>query len=106
MNSSIVILIVVVALAVAWYLWSRRDKQPTSTGGSGTTPGATATPKLAPATVAPASGALGSYDEYRRVSPSNMRLGKLTCNRCGSNLIATTNSTASCSNCGAALYRT
>jgi hypothetical protein len=97
MNASIVILVAAVALAVAWYWWSRRDKQPAAIGGhlaAGTT------------TAGAAPGALASYDEYRRISPSNMLLGKLTCNRCGSNLIVARNGTASCSNCGAALYRT
>lgn len=99
MNSSIVILVVVVALALAWYLWSRREKSSSTLATAGAAPGGGAS------SVAP-SGALASYDEYRRVSPSNMLYGKLTCNRCGSNLIAASNGTASCSNCGAALYRT
>lgn len=99
MSWNLVILILVVA-AVAYVLWTRRDKggelghgsavQPASAGAGGSTA---------------SSGPLASYDEYRRVSPSNMVNGKLTCNRCGSNLIAAANGTASCLNCGASLYR-
>jgi ribosomal protein S27E len=34
-----------------------------------------------------------------------MVYGKLTCNRCGSNLLSTSGGVASCGSCGAALYR-
>ncbi len=76
-------------------------------GGAGTpayTPPATA-PAAAPSAGLRTGGPLGSYDEYRRVSPSNMINGKLTCNQCGSNLIRTVGGTASCTTCGASLYR-
>ena len=54
---------------------------------------------------AAAGGPAASYDEYRRVSPSNMVYGKLTCNRCGSNRIRVEGGAAACMSCGASLYR-
>jgi hypothetical protein len=108
MSTGTIVLIVVIA-AVAWYLWSRRDKTPP---GSAATPPSTAAstaslPSSTPATATAAAGsAVGSYDEYRRLAPSNMVYNKLTCNRCGSNLIASNGGVAACSNCGASLYRT
>ena len=103
MNLSIVIGIIVVAV-VAWFLWNRNK-------GAAAPPAATSAPPApTPAPAAPlpgraAAAPLGSYDDYRRVSPSNMVYGKLTCNRCGSNLLSTSGGVASCGSCGAALYR-
>ena len=99
MSWNLVILILVVA-AVAYVLWSRRDKAGELGAGSAAQP--------ASAGAGAGGGAVGplaSYDEYRRVSPSNMLNGKLTCNRCGSNLISTAGGMATCSTCGASLYR-
>jgi hypothetical protein len=113
MDFSIAILIVAIA-AVAYFVWNQRKRS----GDSGkaaapsaappasmpaATPRSAASPSAAPA--AGSGGALASYDEYRRTSPSNMVYNKLTCNRCGSNLIRTTGGMASCMSCGAALYR-
>lgn len=109
MSSNIVILILIVAAAVAFFMWMKRGR---SDDVSTRTP-AYQPPAASPATTPATSGAtlrtggpLGSYDEYRRVSPSNMINGKLTCNQCGSNLIRTVGGTASCTTCGASLYRT
>ena len=97
MSMNILILIAVVAI-VAYFIWKPRGKS--DSGAGAMTSGAAGT------AAAGAAGPVASYEDYRRTSPSNMINGKLTCNRCGSNMIATAGSTASCSNCGAALYRT
>jgi hypothetical protein len=109
MDWSIVILIVAVA-AVAYFVWNQRKGAGDSTATTGSAgPSAAATPPrpATPAAATPTSGAspLASYDEYRRVNPSHMVYNKLTCNRCGSNMIKTSGGTALCGNCGAALYR-
>ena len=85
MSWNLLILVAVVA-AVAWFVWQQRGKS-------------------AAATTAPADGVAASYDDYRRLAPSNMINGKLTCNRCGSNLLRQGGGEASCSSCGSALYR-
>lgn len=98
MSTSMWVLIVVVALAAVWFFWGRNRVKDTMSAP-------------APATAAGSSGstgggaALGSYDDYRRTSPSNMVYGKLTCNRCGSNLIRAEGGVGRCTNCGAQLYR-
>ncbi|MGE5116100.1 MAG: hypothetical protein ACM3N6_06355 [Betaproteobacteria bacterium] len=105
MNLSIVIGVIIVAL-VAWFLWNRNKGGAVGTSAAPTRPAPSAAPSPAPMPAVAAGGPLGSYEEYRRVSPSNMVYGKLTCNRCGSNLLRTSAGVASCSSCGAALYRT
>ena len=116
MDFSIWILVIAVA-AVAYFYWNQRKG---SASGDERKPGApvnppapaaapAATASAPPARAAAAAGSAGSpaasYDEYRRVSPSNFVYGKLTCNRCGSNLIRVEGGTAGCMSCGAALYR-
>jgi flagellar basal body-associated protein FliL len=107
MSSNLVILIVIVAAAYGLYVWMRRSKGSDTNAGTPayTPPASTSTTGLSAATATATGGALGSYEEYRRVSPSNMINGKLTCNRCGSNLIRTAGGMASCTTCGASLYR-
>jgi hypothetical protein len=120
MDFSIVILVVAVA-AVAYFVWNQRKGAGPSDQARPMPPApAASTPVSAPVSAAPvasaanaaaraapaaAGSAAASYDEYRRVSPSNMVYGKLTCNRCGSNLIRVEGGTAGCTTCGAALYR-
>ena len=123
MDFSIWILVVAVA-AVAYFYWNQRkgsasgDERKAAPGApvhpaapaAGAAAAAPPAPAAAPAARATAAtGAAGgpaaSYDEYRRISPSNMVYGKLTCNRCGSNRIRVEGGTAGCMSCGAALYR-
>jgi hypothetical protein len=122
MDFSILILVAAVA-AVAYFYWNRRKgsapgderkaapgapvNTPAAASGPATAaaPGADAAPARAMATAGGAGSPAASYDEYRRVSPSNMVYGKLTCNRCGSNLIRVEGGAAACMSCGASLYR-
>lgn len=103
MNIYVVLFVVAVA-AVVYFVWSQRAKRPDSTAAA-PPPQLPASTASALATTPSAAGLLASYDEYRRVHPSNMLYGKLTCNRCGSNLLRSAGGTASCMSCGAALYR-
>ena len=105
MSWSIVILIAVAA-AVAYFVLKRGKSSESSMA-------ATPQPAAAPSPVSPASSAApaararaaaSSYEEYRRTSPSNMINGRLTCNRCGSNLIQTQGGSATCNSCGSLLY--
>ena len=108
MSSNIVILILIVAAAVAFFMWMKRGRNDDTSARAPAYNPPAATPGATPASSAGTlrtGGPLASYDEYRRVSPSNMINGKLTCNRCGSNLIRTAGGTASCTTCGASLYR-
>jgi hypothetical protein len=114
MDFSILILVVAVA-AVAYFYWNQRkgstpgDERKAPPAAPVGAPPAAAAPvaSAAPArpAVAVAGTAAASYDEYRRVNPSNMVYGKLTCNRCGSNLIRVDGGAAGCLTCGASLYR-
>ena len=103
MSWSIVILIAVAA-AVAYFVLKRGR----STDAPLATPPQPAPPASARpdgnATTARARPAASSYEDYRRTSPSNMINGRLTCNRCGSNLIQTQGGSATCSSCGSVLY--
>ena len=92
---------IAIAAAIAYFVLKQRGKgaeapmaaTPQATpGAGGTSPAARARPGAS------------SYEEYRRMSPSNMINGRLTCNRCGSNLIQTQGGTATCSTCGSVLY--
>lgn len=96
MSWNTVILIIVIA-AVVYFVWKQRGAK------SGVAPADSAG---AASGASVAGDAAASYDDYRQRAPSNMINGKLTCNRCGSNLIRTEGGTASCTSCGAALYRT
>jgi hypothetical protein len=105
MSWSIVILIAVAA-AVAYFVLKRGKS-------NGSPMSATPQPAPAPATASPAPSAApaararavaSSYEEYRRTSPSNMINGRLTCIRCGSNLIQTQGGSATCSSCCSVLY--
>jgi len=109
MSWSIVILIAVAA-AVAYFVLKRGKS---SDSPMAATPQPAAAPTAAPASASSASSAAtaararpsaSSYEEYRRTSPSNMINGRLTCNRCGSNLIQTQGGSATCSSCGSLLY--
>ncbi len=105
MNWTIVIVIGAVA-AVAYYDRKSGRKPASGAASAGAAPvpaPGPATPAAAP--VAAAAGPAASYDDYRRLHPSNMRIGKLTCNECGSNLLRTASGLASCTNCGVSLYR-
>jgi hypothetical protein len=123
MDFSIWILVVAVA-AVAYFYWNQRKgsgpdgarkpgapltpppaANPTAAPAAAPSASASAAPARPMAAAAAAGGPAASYDEYRRVSPSNMVYGKLTCNRCGSNRIRVEGGTAGCMSCGAALYR-
>ncbi|MBA3596004.1 MAG: hypothetical protein H0W40_01285 [Methylibium sp.] len=105
MSSNIVILIIIVAAAVAFFMWMKRGKSDDMSAGAPAYKPPAAAPATAPGATLRTGGPLASYDEYRRVSPSNMINGKLTCNQCGSNLVRTDGGTASCTTCGASLYR-
>lgn len=100
MNVYVVMFVVAVA-AVVYFVWSQRSKRPPQADAPARLP----TAALAAAPAPSANGSLASPDEYRRVHPSNMLQGKLTCHRCGSNLLRAEGGVVSCSSCGAALYR-
>jgi lipopolysaccharide export system protein LptC len=85
MSLNILIAVAVVA-AIAWFVWQQRGKS-------------------ASAAAALPDAAAASYEDYRRLAPSNMINGKLTCKHCGSNLLRQGGGVASCSSCGSALYR-
>jgi hypothetical protein len=101
-----IVIVIAIAAAVAYFVWKQRGKGsdvPMTTAartppsaGQGTSAGAS------PAAAGHARAS--SFEEYRRLSPSNMINGRLTCNRCGSNLIQAQGGSATCTTCGSILY--
>lgn len=100
-----IVIVIAIAAAVAYFVWKQRGKgsdAPLTTAARSAPPATQGTSDAPPAATARAGAS--SFEEYRRLSPSNMINGRLTCNRCGSNLIQAQGGSATCSTCGSILY--
>lgn len=101
-----IVIVIAIAAAVAYFVWKQRGKGSDAplTTAARTTPPATQGTNAGAAPAAGGHAGASSFEEYRRLSPSNMINGRLTCNRCGSNLIQSQGGRATCSTCGSILY--